>query len=216
VPRVLHPEFGYLGIPNFGRRFIVFAVCGLVAGASGVNIFIADRDPDPKSAMALAPGSPAEIAKSPSGTREFARKSSDTGAIKPRCQNSATEHLGRDCTAGQPRRPRSIVAINERPAIAAVPIGHRDEPALLPLEPVVPAAATLEEARVGSANTADAVSAAETTEVLPAPSVKETRSNHVRQHDRNHSKSVRRRDHNEYYFSPNYSNRVQNGYARLW
>ena len=215
MPRVLHPEFGYLGIPNFGRRFIVFAVCGLVAGASGVNMFIADREPDPTSAMALAPGSPAEIAKSPSGTGEFARKSPDKGAIKPRCQNSATEHLDRDCTAGQPRRPRSIVAINERPAIAAVPIGHRDEPALLPSEPVVPAAARLEEDRVGSANTVEPVSTVETTEVLPAPSAKETHSNHVR-HGRNHSKSVRRRDRNEYSFSSNYRHSVQSGYARLW
>jgi len=109
----------------------------------------------------------------------------------------------------------SILAINERPPIAAVAIGHRDEPALLPSEPVVPAAARSEETRVGSANTADAVSAAESTEVLPAPSVKETRSNHVR-HDRNHGKSVRGRDRNEYSFSSNYRHSVQSGYARLW
>jgi hypothetical protein len=30
-------------------------VCGLLAGASGVAIFKADPDPDPRDAMALAP-----------------------------------------------------------------------------------------------------------------------------------------------------------------
>jgi hypothetical protein len=217
VPRVLHPEFGYLGTPNFGRRFIVFAVCGLVAGVAGVNVFKADRDPDPTSAMALAPAEAVSniLGGSAAEKGEFAQKTPNTGALKSHCQKQATEYLGGDCAAVQPRKPRSILAINERPPIAAVAIGHRDEPALLPSEPVVPAAARSDETRVGSANTADAVSAAETTEVLPAPSVKETRSNHVR-HDRNHGKSVRRRDRNEYSFSSNYRHSVQSGYARLW
>jgi hypothetical protein len=44
----LHPEFGYLGIPTFGRTLIMLALCGLVAGVAGVNVFKAGREPIPQ------------------------------------------------------------------------------------------------------------------------------------------------------------------------
>jgi hypothetical protein len=149
VPGVLHPEFGYLGIPNFARRLIFFSLCGLVAGVAGVNVFKGGREPDRTSAMALAPGEALSntVQVSPAGKAEFAQKIPNTGALRSDCQKQVAEYLGGDCVTVKPRRPRSILAINERPPIAAVAIGHRDKPALLPAEPVLPAAATSEEPR---------------------------------------------------------------------
>jgi hypothetical protein len=102
VPRVLHPEFGYLGTPNFGRRLTVFAVCGLVAGVAGVNIFKADRDPDSTSAMALAPAArpkKANSRRSPptrahSGPIAKNRPRSISGAIALRCSHATTLYTG--------------------------------------------------------------------------------------------------------------------------
>jgi hypothetical protein len=98
VPGDLHPEFGYLGIPNFGRRLIVFAVCGLVAGVAGVNVFKADREPDPTTARALAPAEALSITVqvSPAGKAEFAQKIPNTGALRSDCQKEATDYLARN------------------------------------------------------------------------------------------------------------------------
>jgi hypothetical protein len=224
VPRVrdLHPEFGYIGTPSFRRGFIAFVVCGLVAVASGITIFKAD--PDPMNAMALAPAealssrahfTPAGIAESNSAKIEFAQRNPETGAIKPRCQKNVTEHIGGDCTADQTRRPRSIQAINERPAIAAIPIGHRDGPALLPSEPAIPVAAT-PDGPDGSAKPADAEPASDAAPAAavvesptPAASAKKARTR---------SSHVQRREWNAYSPSPSYSyhNYYQSGYARVW
>jgi hypothetical protein len=209
VPLV-HPEFGYIGTPSFRRGFIAFMVCGLVAGASGITIF--KTDPDPMNSMAFAPAealsstarsTPGAIAESNSAKIEFAQRNPETGAIQPRCQKNVTEHIGRDCTAGQTRRARSMPALNERPAIAAVPIGHPDEPAVLPSEPAIRVAAIPE--TPAAAPDADAAPTPAVTEA-PAPAASanktRTRSNHVQ-----------RRDRNEYSRSANYS---KSGYARLW
>ena len=42
--RELHPELGYIGTPSFARGFLVFVVCGLIAGASAITIFRAEPD----------------------------------------------------------------------------------------------------------------------------------------------------------------------------
>jgi hypothetical protein len=216
VPRVLHPEFGYLGAPNFGGRLIVFAVCGLLAGIIGVNVFKGSRDPDPTSTMALAPAEALsnKAGDNPPEKGEFAQ-GIDPSVIKSRCQKSSSEHLPDDCPAVPRRRPRSVLPINERPPIAAVQIGHREEPTVPASEPITTSAATSEETGAGgSVNTEDVVSAPE---IRPAPAVPpRIRSNHVRQHDRNQGKSAQRRYRNDYYFSSNYRNSVQTGYARLW
>jgi hypothetical protein len=231
VPRVpvLHPEFGYIGTPSFSRGLIAFVVCGLVAGASAVSIFKAD--PDPRSAMALAPAealsstarsSPRGIAESNSGKGEFAQETPTTGAMKPRCQKNATEHLGGDCIAGQTRRPRSILALNERPAIAAVPIGHRDDPAVLPPEPAAPAVAALPE-DADTATPAETPSAEPASPAsLPAVTPTKTRERHRERAQRREGDRARRREreHHEYASTPrHYSNRQAyqaRGYAGLW
>jgi hypothetical protein len=215
VPRVLHPEFGYLGVPTFGRRLIMFALCGLVAGVAGVNVFKAGREPDPTSAMALAPAEALgnTVLVSPAEKGEFAQNIPNTGALRSDCQKEATEYVARNCAAVKPRRPRSILAINERPEKLAV----------LPSEPVLPAAATSEGPQPNSPDTAEAVSAVE---ITPAPAVTtQTRSSQAQQHGKNQNTAVQHRYRHEYHFSSNYKHGyssnyshdyVQSGYARLW
>jgi hypothetical protein len=226
VVPLTHPEFGYIGTSSFRRGLIAMVVCGLVAGASGIAIFKGNPDSDPVSAMALAPAEAlsntahstlAAIVDDNSGRAELAQETPKAAVTKPRCQKNATEYLGGDCAVDQTRRPRSIWVLNERPAIAAVPIGHLDGPPVLPSGSVTPVAVT-PEVPANSANPADVApdtAPAVTEAPAPAVSVKKTRtrSNHV-QRDRNEysrSTSYTKR-HNQ----PNYNNYYQSGYARLW
>jgi hypothetical protein len=223
VPLTTHPELGYLGTSSFRRGFIAFVICGLVAGGSGITIFKENPDPDPDpgpmKAMALAPAETlgsiagstlAGIAGGNSG--ELAQ---ETAAIKPLCRNNATEHLGGDCIAGQTRRPRSIRALNERPTIAAVPIGHLGKPPDRSSGSAIPVAVT-PETTADSARPADVPSAVDTAPAVteapaPAVSAKKTRTRSVQRRNRNdHSRSTRYR-----HYQPNYSY-YQSGYARLW
>jgi hypothetical protein len=195
LARDLHPEFGYVGsAPRLFRKLgliISFVVFGLVAGVSGVAVFMTGPDPDPMyadpmHAMALAPAEALISAAAPAGTKAdaaFARTTPKGGAIKP----------------------RSVQALNERPAIAAVAIGHGDGPAVLPSEPAVPVAA-LAQTPDDSAMPADAADPAPAVTDPPATSPKKarTRSNHVQHRDRNE-------------YSPSRSSSYyQSGYARVW
>ena len=215
-----HPEFGYIGSCSFRRGFIAFAICGLVAGGSGIAIFKGNPDPDPDlspmKAMALAP---AEILSSTAGSTlsGIARGNSgelaqETAAIKPRCRNNATEHLGGDCIAGQTRGPRSIRALNEQPAIAAVPIGHLEK--LRDMSSG--SAAVTPETTADSAGPADVPSAVGTAPAVTkahasAVSVKKTRTRSVQRRDRNHyARSTR---YTYRYYQPNY---YQFGFVRFW
>ena len=195
-------------------------ICGLVAGGSGIAIFKGnpDPDPDPMKAMALAP---AETLSSTAGSTIAGIVGANSGelaqemaAIKPRCRDNATEQLGGDCITGQMRRPRSIRALNERPAIAAVPIGHLDGPPVLPSGSAVPAAVTPD-----NETTADFPSAIDTAPAVTeahahAVSAKKTRTRTVQRRDRNdYSRSTR---YTNRHYQPNYNTYYQSGYARLW
>jgi hypothetical protein len=214
--RVLHPEFGYVGTLSFCRIVVAFLVCALIAGASGVIRFKAAPQGDPKDAMALATGAdlsstpsiPAAIAESYSDKREFAQKPPDSGAIAPMLRS---------------RSPRSIQAINERPPIAAVPIGHADRPAVLSSEAAIPVTATPETPASSSNPTDDAPPAdpsiALATEA-PAPvasaAKRPAHSNHGRRRGRSdYSRSANYADH-YYEPRPNYQSYYRSGYARVW
>ena len=221
-----HPEFGYVGTSNLRRGFISFVICGLVAGGSGIAIFKGnpdpDPDPDPMKAMALAP---AETLTSTTGSTvegivggNSGKLAQERAAIKPRCRDNATEQISGDCITGQIRRPRSIRALNERPAIAAVPIGHLDGPPVLPSGSAVPAAVT-PETTADSAGPADVPSAIDTAPAVTeahahAVSAKKTRTRTVQRRDRNdYSRSTR---YTNRHYQPNYNTYYQSGYARLW
>jgi hypothetical protein len=210
LSRGLHPEFGYVGSPRLCRKLglvLAFIVFGLVAGANGITVFMADADLDPMNAMALAPAKALNSATTspPTPTVEtetleagLAQKTSMAGGIKSPCRKNITEQLGSDCSSGKAPKARSVLAINERPAIAAVPIGNRDGPTVLASEQEIPVAATPDIAD-GSVKPADASKSAPASIVkespAPAASTKlRTRSNSAQRHDRDDSNSVQRRD----------------------
>jgi hypothetical protein len=200
-------------------RKLSLALAFVVAGASGIAVFMADSgpDPDPMNAMALAPiaalGSatnaiPARTTKTQVAEPAFVQMIPKVGGSNLPCKKENTvENLSGDCALNKVHKPRSV-ALNERPAIAATPNGRRDGPALIPSEPTIPIAATPDGAH-GSANSANAepaTDAAPSSEVVesltPAASNKKARarSSHVQRHDRQ-----------TYSRSSN-----QRGYARLW
>lgn len=206
--RVLHPEFGYAGTPGFCRRFVAFVVCGLVAVWSAVALFKAG--PDPKDAMALA--SAQALGSAITEPKTANTETADAAFIQRRvkageksCEQKAAEKLVSHCTLGKAHKPRSVQAVNERPAIAAVQIGHRDDgPALLPSEPAIPVAAAK------PADAAPATDPAAASAVVESPSraasVKKarTRSSYVQRQRRSPSP---RYSYRYYYLS---------GYARMW
>jgi hypothetical protein len=247
----LHPEFGYVGSASVRRKLgfvLAFLVVGLVAGASGLAVFMANFDRNPKHAMALAPAEALfEMQSSIStGTTEtevleatLTEKTSNVAETKPPCREDI--RVG-NCPTGKKRKPRSTLG-NERPAIAAVPIGRRVDPTVLPPEPAVavpegavtatpaeasPAApASLPENAV-TASPSDTPSAESTPPAsLPAAAptkarerYRERAQRHQREHREYASMSRHYRDRN-YDSTPRYSSRRQNyrpggGYAVLW
>jgi len=162
---------------------LAFLVFGLVAGASGLAVFLADLDRDPKHAMALAPaetlhGTTSSIATPMAETEAVeatsAQKPSKAAGIKSPCRESIRENSAVDCTSGQKHKPHSMLAVNERPAIAAVPIGHRDDPTVLPPEPAAPVVATLPEDAVTATPTETPPAAPPFTASLPEDAVAAT------------------------------------------
>ncbi len=212
LARDLHPEFGYRGSgPRLWRKVgvvLVFLTFGLLAGLSGVTVFAPGPEPDPMQALALAPAEalirlPSPPADSQADVSPSPQRSIKAGRIKPPpCRENALENLGGDCTPARASKP--VPAANERPAIAAVAIGHRDEPALLPPQQTMPAAAMVPDVSALPADTAEAAPAPTVTEQPPAV-VKKARS-----------RSTRHVQRPENARSSRSSNVYQSGYARLW
>jgi hypothetical protein len=136
----VHPEFGYLGSSprswrNAGVVISLLAVFGLAAEASGSKFLIAQHPSgsDPRNAMALAPAQssigPIRAAENMTGDIQAPQLEGKSGCLKP-----STEPLRDGCTPGRAARRRPTSAMNTPPAIAAVPIGHRPDPAVLPRE----------------------------------------------------------------------------------
>jgi hypothetical protein len=249
--RVWHPEFGYVGTSSASRLFMAFVVCGLFAGAISVAIFNPEPDHDPMDAMALAPEAliapkPDQLATQseirPVTNEPSAKKTDEKGAnasrkegwIKPTCRENLGEVPEGDCTPFRVVRVRPVRAVNERPLIAAVPIGHRDDATALPASPpaliaVSPSLAVPpEEPKAISAPTEisvveapDAAPDAGPTPPASMPTVKKPRA---RVKPAQTEARARRRNH--YSYASSYSARsssysmsntyVQGGYARVW
>jgi len=239
--RVLHPEFGYVGTSRFCRTFVAFLVCGFIAGAISFGIFNRQHGRDPLDAMAFAPAETLRPPKAPSAQKiddEGTKATSRAGSIKPTCRESVGAVPEGDCTPVRALRVRPLRAVNERPLIAAVPIGHRDDPRVLAAPPPTPVAAglsptilpeepnaipTLTETSVAEATPADAAPAAEPTPPAPNPTITSKkprpRVHHAQDEPRSH-----RREH--YSYASSYSTRgssynisstyLQSGYARVW
>lgn len=144
----LHPEFGYIGSGQRRLRKLVVMLAfalGSVAGVSGFAVLMTPSEPDPLQAMALAPGdasvAPLSIARAdPPAEVEAtaARATSPPAEMQRGCRED--EQAGRRCMLSKPRRPRPVRALNERPAIARVAIGHAPSPDVFPIPPEHPVA----------------------------------------------------------------------------
>ena len=131
----LHPEFGYLGsAPRVFRRLglvVSFVAFGIVAGASGLAVFMTSPDSDPVTsanpldAMALAP-SEAMIDPKPAQPATQSTRNRQMGltrrAQRPPLQDRASRHVGKalaQClkvTALHSRRKGSPIKVGERAA----------------------------------------------------------------------------------------------------
>jgi hypothetical protein len=232
---------------------LAFLVFGLVAGASGLAVFMADLDRDPKHAMALAPAEAPDGATSSISTKTtetegleatWAEKTSKAAEAKSPCRENIRENSAVDCPSGKKRKPHSILALNERPAIAAVPIGRRNDPTVLPPEPAAPvvdavtaaptetppaapaSSVSLPESAI-TATPTDTPSAEPAPQASPAVAPTKTRERnrdrgqrYQREHHEYASTPRYHREHREYASTPRYySNRQvyqSAGYARLW
>ena len=219
LARDLHPEFGYIGnAPAVLRRFgfsIAFVGVGLIAAISNFSLFVSEPD-DPLKAMALAPeqalNNPAPAA--PSLPASFTQES---GATSRSCGGAITADSGVDCTPIRMHRSRPTAAGNERPAIAAIAIGHRDEPAVLPPEPVTaaPTGSSNADVAVTSPDAPAEPAAAET----PAPAKAVPPVAPAR---KARAPSTPHRQRSEYARASNrgpsysYHSTTQSGYARVW
>ena len=208
LARDLHPEFGYVGPTprmlklGYASAFVVF---GLVAIVSGVTVFMARPDTDPMNAMALAPAEALSPSTSPSSASPAKAKATEAqeilnaGVIQSPCRDDVGERLSDDCASERMRKSRPVLAVNERPAIAAVAIGHREDPVAVTPQLAAPVAAIPEPPQDASAVPAD---------VAPA-----TDSATASKHSRTGSRHVARRE--GYSHSARQSNHA-GGYAGLW
>ena len=229
LPRGIHPEFGYVGSPRLCRKLglvLAFIVFGLVAGAKGITVFIADTNLDPMNAMALAPAKALNSAMSspataPEDTKALkagpAQKTSMAGGINSPCRKNITEQLGSGCSFGKAPKARSVLAINERPAIAAVAIGHREGSTIVTSEQEITAAATADITEGSVKPTEASKSAPASVKESPAPAAStkslRTGSNSARRRARVAGNLGQSR-HREYSAWWRYSNQYgQSGYA---
>jgi hypothetical protein len=246
--RVLHPEFGYVGSSSLCRTFVALVICGLIVGAISAGIFKLEPDRDPMDAMALAPAEtlndlkptqPPQFQRKPANApsvqkidSEGTKASLKAASIKPTCR----EHLGEvpegDCAPVRVVRVHPVRAVNERPLIAAVPIGQRDDSRVLAAPPPTPAnlspsippeepkaTPALTEASVAEATPADAAPAAEPTPPASNPTVTSKKPRPRVHHAQDEPRSRQRE---QYSYASSYSTRSstynisQSGYARVW
>ena len=192
LARDLHPEFGYIGsAPKLFRKLglvSAFVAFGLMAGVSGIAVFMAGPDPDPMHAMALAPSeallsTPPASAPPANAVAAEEQKTLNAGVTLPPCGGYVSERLGDDCSSFRMHRSRTVPAMNERPAIAGVAIGRREEPAALPPQPAVNVAAIPQTPPDDSALPADSAgvpaAAPATVPVAPVAKAARSRSRHV-------------------------------------
>jgi hypothetical protein len=120
VRRGLEPSFSG-EYASFAPRNLGLVIAFLVAGASGIAVFIADSIPDPDppmTAMALAPVEALSrnvlslgSAKMQAPEVAVLQKTPKAGGSKSPCQENATEKLGSSCSPGKAYTPHSVQAV---------------------------------------------------------------------------------------------------------
>ena len=173
--RGLIPEFTHFRAPpNLRRKLtlaLAFTTLGLVAGASGVALLVAEDDSDPRSAFALAQlPAPAEERATAIATIEIPATPVAQAVLPPQVAKAETPKpcAETDCDSGAGRKPEVALAVTAPPAAGDVPRGQSSEPAEAAPRPaaLVANAPPLEEGTVTPANATAPASAAEA--VAPA------------------------------------------------
>jgi hypothetical protein len=156
-----------------------------------LNILARQRDPGPPATILT----PAALTLRHAPIADCARSGEPSdgthSTLRPHGRN-ASERM---------RKSRPVLAVNERPAIAAVAIGHREDPVAVTPQLAAPVAAIPEPPQDASAVPVDVAPA---TDSLPTPAAK---------HSRTSSRHVARRE--GYSHSARQSNHA-GGYAGLW
>ena len=196
LARDLHPELGYLGSPLSRRLGLVSAsvLFGLMTWATSVAVFMTGPDPDPMKAMALASAEVSTLSPSASPAEAKAIEGQEilnASITPPPCRESVSERLGDVCTSARMHGSRPAPAMNERPAIAAVAIGHRDDPATLPPQSAIAVAAipeTPSDAAPADSGAAPSPAVApEAKSVAPVVKQSRTRNRHVARREGSYS-----------------------------
>ena len=195
--RGLIPEFTHFrAAPNLRRKLtlaLAFTAFGLVAGASGVALLVAEDDSDPRSAFALARlPSPAEERATAINTIEMSVTPVAQAVLPPQvakvetlkpCGRSASGAIEADCDSGAGRKPEVVLAVTAPPAAGESPRGQSSEPAEAAPRPaaLVANAPPLEEGTVTPANATAPASAAEAVApARPAATPRRTAHNQAR------------------------------------
>jgi hypothetical protein len=151
LPRGLIPEYGHLcPSPNLLHKLrfaLVFTVFGLVAGASGVALLVADES-DPQGAFTRAPQrSPrlettaAPMAGTPALAAFVEQKVAKADRIQS-CSRHASDEVGDNCDSSAAQRPRTVHAVTNPPATVEISTDQSSGPPALAPEPVAPVADT--------------------------------------------------------------------------
>ena len=195
--RGLIPEFTHFrSAPNLRRKLtlaLAFTAFGLVAGASGIALLVAEDDSDPRSAFALARlPSPAEERAATIATIETPATPVAQAVLPPQvakvetlkpCARGASGTPEADCDSGASRKPEVALAVTAPPAAGDVPSGQSGEPAEAAPRPValVANAPPLEEGIVAPANaTVPAPAAEAVAPARPAATPRRTAHNQAR------------------------------------
>jgi hypothetical protein len=196
--RGLIPEFTHFrAAPDLRRKLtlaLAFTAFGLVAGASGVALLVAEDDSDPRSAFALARlPSPAEEQATTITTIEMPATPVAQAVLPPQvakvetlkpCGRSASGAREADCDPGASRKPEVVLAVTAPPAAGDAPSGQSSEPAEAAPRPaalVANAPPPLEEGTVVPVNaTAPAPAAEAVAPARPAATPRRTAHNQAR------------------------------------
>jgi hypothetical protein len=186
--RSLIPEFTqFRSAPNLRRKLtlaLAFTAFGLVAGASGVALLVAEDDSDPRNAFALARlPSPAEERAATMATVETPATPVAQAVVPPKAATVDTPKpcAETDCDSGAGRKPEVVLAAP--PAAGDAPRGQSSEPAEAAPRPaaLVANAPPLEEGTVAPANTTAPAPAAEAVApARPAATPRRTAHNQAR------------------------------------
>ncbi len=130
--RGAHPEFGYFSpSPNLRRKLWLATVTGLLVGAGGLGMFMTRGNLPKAFALAQIEGLGTEPSSTTPRTEPaaplkpaVAKQLSEVESGRAPCQDRKSTDSNGNCDSPTVRKP--IRALNERPAIAAVSIGHTD------------------------------------------------------------------------------------------